>query len=345
MSKQAHAWRIASRPTGPVSARNFEWIEQPVPTPGDGEVLVRTVYLSIDPVQRYWLSPHARIGPPAVPGHLMPGRIWGVVEASRSPDFRPGEWVVGPGGWATHCTIPAAALERVPDWPGIPLLAHTSLFCVQALTAYFGLLEIARPRATDTVVVSAAAGAVGSLVVQIARIAGCGRLVAIAGSAEKCRWLTDKLGADVAIDYKAGDIGAQLDAACPAGIDVYYDNVGGEILDAALARINAHARIACGGFISHYEEATPGPGIRNFAMIALRQARAEGFSCFEYVPRQDEAFAVIRKWYDEGRIAAHTHLVEGLERAPEALAGIFRGRNLGKTVVQVSPPETGNAAR
>lgn len=344
MDKQAFAWRIASRPTGPVSARHFEWIAQPLPMPREGEVRVRTVYLSIDPVQRYWLSPHATFGPPTEPGQLMPGRIWGVVEVSRSPEFRAGDRVAGPGAWATHCTLPAAAAERVPDWPGIPLLAHTSLFCMQALTAYFGLLEIARLRATDTVVVSAAAGAVGSLVVQIARIAGCGRLVAIAGTAEKCRWLREELGADAALDYKAGDVGAQLDAACPDGIDVYYDNVGGEILDAVLARINGHARIACGGYISHYDTDAPATGIRNFAMLALKQARAEGFSCFEYVPRQGEAFAALRRWYEEGRIRAHTHLVAGLERAPEVLADIFRGRNIGKSVIEVSPPGAGSEA-
>ncbi len=339
METLARAWQIASRPVGAVSGRNFRWVEAPVAVPGKGEVRVRTIYLSIDPVQRYWLSPDATFGPPTTPGNPMPGRIWGVVEASADPSFRPGELVAGPGSWATHCLIPAAMLERVPDWPGIPLLAHTSLFCMQALTAYFGLLEIAALRPTDTVVVSAAAGAVGMLVVQIARISGCARLVAIAGSEAKCRWLKDELQVDAAINYKAGDLAGRLDAACPAGIDVYYDNVGGEILDAVLARINAHARIACGGYISHYDEATPATGIRNFSMLALKQARAEGFSCFEYVHRQEEAFSVLRKWYAEQRIIAHTHLVKGLAQAPEALAAIFRGGNLGKTVVEVSSPE------
>ncbi len=344
MSTQASAWRIASRPTGAVSARNFEWVEQPMPAPREGDVQVRTIYLSIDPVQRYWLSPGATFGPPTAPGNLMPGRVWGVVEASGNPDFRAGDLVAGPGAWATHCTIPAGMIERVPEWPGVPLLAHTSLFCMQALTAYFGLLEIASLRPTDTVVVSAAAGAVGMLVVQIAKISGCGRLVAIAGSEDKCRWLKDELGADEAINYKAGDMGTQLDAACPGGIDVYYDNVGGGILDAVLARINAHARIACGGYISHYDEATPAVGIHNFSMLALKQARAEGFSCFEYIHRQEEAFGAIREWYREGRIKARTHLVQGLEHAPESLADIFHGSNIGKTIIQVSSPGQGGMA-
>ena len=338
MSNPNRFWRIASRPTGEVSAANFAWIEAPLPEPGAGELLVRVIYLSIDPVQRYWLSPDATFGPPAAPGMPMPGRVWGVVEKSPDNRFRAGDLVAGPGTWSRWCTLPVAMTEPVPDWPGIPLLAHTSLFSMQALTAYFGMLEIAQLRKTDIVVVSAAAGAVGSLVVQIARNHGCARLVAIAGGADKCRWLREDLGADHAIDYKAGDIGAALDAACPDGIDVYYDNVGGGILDAVLARIRPHARIACGGFISHYNEAGDAHGIRNFSMLALKQARAEGFSCFEYVHRAGEAFTALRRWYEEGRIKGHTHLVEGLERAPEALAGIFRGSNLGKSVVQVSAP-------
>jgi len=338
MNAPNRLWRIASRPVDAVSRQNFLWAEEPMPQPGAGELLVRVIYLSIDPVQRYWLSPDATFGPPADAGMPMPGRIWGVVEQSASPAFPPGALVAGPGIWAQWCTLPVAAAEPVPDWPGIPLLAHTSLFCMQALTAYFGLLEIAALRKTDTVVVSAAAGAVGSLVVQMARINGCARLVAIAGSEDKCRWLREQLGADVAINYRTADIGQALDAACPDGIDVYYDNVGGDILDAVLARINAHARIACGGFISHYDDGGQPRGIHNFQMLALKQARAEGFSCFEYVPRAGEAFAAIRRWHEQGRISYRAHLLKGLEQAPEALAGIFAGRNTGKTVIEVSPP-------
>ncbi len=338
MNAPNRLWRIASRPVDAVSRQNFLWVEEPMPQPGAGELLVRVIYLSIDPVQRYWLSPDATFGPPADAGMPMPGRIWGVVEQSASPAFPPGTLVAGPGIWAQWCTLPVAAAEPVPDWPGIPLLAHTSLFCMQALTAYFGLLEIAALRKTDTVVVSAAAGAVGSLVVQMARINGCARLVAIAGSEDKCRWLREQLGADVAINYRTADIGQALDAACPDGIDVYYDNVGGDILDAVLARINAHARIACGGFISHYDDGGQPRGIHNFQMLALKQARAEGFSCFEYVPRAGEAFTAIRRWHEQGRISYRAHLLKGLEQAPEALAGIFAGRNTGKTVIEVSPP-------
>lgn len=337
-------WRIASRPSDGISVQNFSWEEAPAPRPGADELLLRVVYLSIDPVQRYWLSPGATFGPPTAAGMPMPGRVWGVVEQSGHPAFPIGSLVAGPGIWAERCTMPVAMAESVPDWPGIPLLAHTSLFCMQALTAYFGLLEIAGPKPADTVVVSAAAGAVGSLVVQMARINGCARLVAIAGSDEKCRWLRDQLGADVAINYKTTDIGAALDAACPDGIDVYYDNVGGEMLDAVLARINARARIACGGFISHYDGDDGQPGIRNFQMLALKQARAEGFSCFDYVPRAEEAFTAIRRWHEQGLIGYRTHLLRGLEQAPAALAGIFAGRNIGKTIIEVSPPPTEDAA-
>jgi len=334
-------WRIREKPKAEISRQNFDWLEQPVPKPGDGELLVKTIYLSIDPVQRYWLSEKPTFGPPTDPGRVMPGRIWGRVEESRSPKFSRGDLVAGQGGWQEYCLLRADEAEAVPDWPGIPLLAHTSLFSMQALSAYFGLLEIGQAKAGETVVVSAAAGGVGSLVVQIARIQGC-RVVAIAGSAEKCAWLRDELGADAAIDYHAPDFAQELKAQCPSGIDVYYDNVGGDILDAVLALINPHARIASGGFISHYNEAGPAHGPANIHMLALKQARMEGFSCFEYVGRAAEAFEAISKWYEEGKMTYRAHVVKGLENAPEALAGIFHGRNTGKTVIQVSTNEKGD---
>ena len=187
-------------------------------------------------------------------------------------------------------------------------------------------------------VVSAAAGGVGSLVVQIARIQGC-RVVAIAGSAEKRAWLCEELGADAAIDYRAPDFAQQLQAQCPAGIDVFYDNVGGGILDDVLTLINPHARIASGGFISHYNESGPAHGPANIHMLTLKQARMEGFSCFEYVGRAGEAFEAIRKWHEDGKITYRAHVVQGLENAPDTLAGIFHGHNIGKGVIQVSEAE------
>lgn len=328
-------WRIGHKPAAEVSKENFVWSEEPLPRPGEGDLLVRTIYLSIDPVQRYWLSPSPSFGPPTEVGQVMPGRIWGRVEESRSGAFTRGDLVAGLGGWQSYCVLPAAEAEPVPQWPGIPLLAHTSLFCMQALSAYFGLLEIGRPRSGETVVVSAAAGGVGSLVVQIARIQGC-RVVAVAGSPAKCAWLCEELGADGAIDYHAPDFARQLKALCPGGVDVYYDNTGGNILDAVLALINPHARIASGGFISQYNTDGPTRGPANIHMLALKQARMEGFSCFEYVDRAAEAFEVLRRWYEDGLITYRSHVVQGLEHAPELLAGLFRGVNVGKGVIQVS---------
>jgi NADPH-dependent curcumin reductase CurA len=335
MQDMNRQWRIRCKPDAEISKENFDWAEEPLPEPGEGELLVRAIYLSIDPVMRYWLSDSPTFGPPTEIGQVMPGRIWGRVVESRSPNFVPGDLVAGLGGWQTHCLLPAAEAEPVPDMPGVPLEAHTALFCMQALAAYFGLLEIGQPKAGETVVVSAAAGGVGSLVVQIARIQGC-RVVAIAGTAEKRAWLCNELGADAAIDYKAPDFEAQLAAACPDGIDVYYDNVGGDILDAVLALINPHARIASGGFISHYNETDPAPGPSNIQMIALKQARMEGFSCFEYVHRAEEAFKVIGQWYAEGKMTYRAHVVQGLENAPDTLAGLFHGKNTGKGVIQIS---------
>jgi NADPH-dependent curcumin reductase CurA len=333
--KMNRQWRIRRKPDQEISKEHFDWVEEPLPQPSDGELLVRTIYLSIDPVQRYWLSENPTFGPPTEIGQVMPGRIWGRVEESRSPKFARGDLVAGQGGWQGYCLLPAAEAEPIPEWPGVPLVAHTALFCMQALAAYFGLLEIGQPRPGETVVVSAAAGGVGSLVTQIARIQGC-RVVAIAGSAEKRAWLCEELGADAAIDYHAPDFAQQLQAQCPDGIDVFYDNVGGDILNAVLALINPHARIASGGFISHYNESGPGHGPANISMLALKQARMEGFSCFEYIGRAGEAFEAIGEWYADGKITYRAHVVQGLENAPDTLASIFHGKNIGKGVVQVS---------
>jgi len=331
-------WCIRRKPEAEITKEHFDWVEVPLPQPAEGELLVRTIYLSIDPVMRYWLSENPTFGPPTDIGQVMPGRIWGRVEQSRSPKFKRGDLVAGLGGWQSHCLLPADEAEPIPDWPGIPLEAHTALFCMQALAAYFGLLEIGQPKAGETVVVSAAAGGVGALVVQIARIHGC-RVVAIAGSEEKRAWLCEELGADAAIDYHAADFAQQLQAQCPAGIDVYYDNVGGDILDAVLGLINPHVRIASGGFISHYNDSAPAHGPANIHMLALKQARMEGFSCFEYVGRAGEAFRAIMEWYSQGKITYRAHVVQGLENAPDTLAGLFHGNNIGKGVIQVSTEE------
>jgi NADPH-dependent curcumin reductase CurA len=332
-------WRIRHKPAGEISRENFDWVEAPLPDPGPDQLLVRSVYLSIDPVQRYWLSENPTFGPPTPVGQVMPGRIWGVVEKSRSDSFAQGDLVAGLGGWQAWCVLNTAETEPVPKWPGVPLLAHTALFSMQALSAYFGLLEIGKAQAGETVVVSAAAGGVGSLVVQIARIQGC-RVIGIAGSAEKCSWIENELGAHGAVDYHAQDFAGQLQELCPEGIDVYYDNVGGEVLDTVLALINPRARIASGGFISHYNDTEPAPGPANLHLLTLKQGRMEGFSCFDYVDRAAEAFAAIRRWYDEGQMTYRAHLVQGLENAPDTLAGIFHGHNIGKGVIQVSPAPT-----
>jgi NADPH-dependent curcumin reductase CurA len=336
MAQSNRQWRIRRKPDGEVSRDNFEWVENALPEPDDGQLLVRSIYLSIDPVQRYWLSENPTFGPPTPVGQIMPGRVWGVVEESRSDRFQKGDLVAGLGGWQAWCLLNAAEAEPVPAWPGVPLLAHTALFSMQALSAYFGLLEIGQAKAGETVVVSAAAGGVGSLVVQIARIQGC-RVIGIAGSPEKCRWIQDELGADGSVDYHAPDFARQLQELCPDGVDVYYDNVGGDVLDAVLSLINPRARIASGGFISHYNDTEPAPGPANLNLLTLKQGRMEGFSCFDYVGRAGEAFAAIRQWYDEGRITYRAHLVQGLENAPDTLAGIFHGHNIGKGVIQVSP--------
>jgi NADPH-dependent curcumin reductase CurA len=305
-----------------------------VPPLEEGQVLVRNLYLSVDPTNRAWVNDVDSYLPPVGIGEVMRGIAIGRVEQSRNSAFKEGSIVQGMLGWQEYALGNGEGLSLLPDNPSIPLTAYFGLFGHIGMTAYFGLLDIGKPQAGETLVVSAAAGATGSLVGQIGKIKGC-RVVGIAGTDEKCRWITEELGFDAAINYKNESVSEGLKQHCPDGIDVYFENVGGKILDAVLAEINLRARIVLCGLISQYNSATPVPGPYNFASILVNRARVEGFIVLDYLGRAQEAFADLGRWLAEGKIKYRIDEVEGLENAPEALNKLFDGSNSGKLVVKL----------
>lgn len=325
---------LAARPEGLPKASDFETVERPVRPPEEGEALVRNVYLSLDPAMRGWMTERKSYVPPVGLGDVMRGLTAGVVEASRHPGFAAGDRVTGVLGWQRYATVKGKELQKIP--PQVPLRLAMGPLGMTGMTAYFGLLDVGRPREGETVLVSGGGGAVGSVVGQIAKIHGC-RAVGIAGSDEKCRWMTEDLGFDAAVNYKAAeDLGEELRRACPDGVDVYFDNVGGDILDAALARINRGARVVICGAISQYNVSEEVRGPSNYLALLVQRARMEGFIVFDYAKRYGEAQEAIGRWIGEGRIQAREDVVDGLENAPAALLRLFDGRNVGKLLVRIA---------
>jgi NADPH-dependent curcumin reductase CurA len=333
-SRINHQWRLAARPVGMISESDFKWSEEPVQSPGENQVLVRNLYISLDPASRDWVREEPSYMPPIPLDAVMAGSTVGVVEESRHPEFQPGDNVQGFLGWQEYAIAKGAALTKLPNNPAIPLTAYLGLFGHIGLTAYFGLLDIAHPKAGETLVVSAAAGAVGSIVGQIGKIKGC-RVVGIAGSDEKCRWIIEELGFDQAINYRTEKVREALKRACPDGIDVYFDNVGGEILDAVLSLINLHARISVCGMISQYNATTPTPGPYNIRNILTRRVKMEGFIVLDYLQRAQEAVAELIQWYMEGRLKYRVDVVEGLQNAPRTVNKLFDGSNQGKLIIKI----------
>ena len=319
-----------------VEDRTFRWTEEAVPEPGaDGEILVRNLVLSLDPTQRGWMARDTYL--PAVKiGEVMRSGAGGRVVASRSPGYAVGDLVVGMFGWQDYALVKAdgkAAPTKV--LPGVPLELAMSTLGLTGITAYFGLLEVGRPKAGETVVVSGAAGATGSVVGQIARIQGC-RAIGIAGGKDKCEWLTKEARFTAAIDYKSEDVGARLRELCPAGIDVYFDNVGGDLLDVALAQLAMHGRVVLCGAIATYNDSELRPGPKHYLNLLLKRGRMEGFLVLDYMPRAAEAVTRLWQWVQAGEIADRVDVVHGLENAPRALRRLFTGENRGKQLLRIA---------
>jgi NADPH-dependent curcumin reductase CurA len=334
---------LAARPTGYPEIADFEVVETTIPVPGPGEILVRTLYLSLDPYMRHRIGDARSYAPPAPLGEVMIGGIVGEIAVSHRAEWRVGDIVEGRLGWQQYAVSDGAGLARV-DPSLAPVSTALGVLGMPGLTAYFGLLEIGRPRPGDTVVVSAASGAVGAVVGQIARISGC-RVVGIAGGARKIAYLADELGFDGAIDYKAeDDLGAALAAACPDGIDVYFDNVGGAIADAALDNLARGARVAICGTISQSSLAAPEPGPRVQGKLMNAWASMQAFNVFQFSARHDVARARLAGWLGDGRLTYREDVVDGIENAPGAFIGLLRGANFGKLIVKVADQAGAHAA-
>jgi NADPH-dependent curcumin reductase CurA len=328
-------WLLARRPEGMVRDSDFRFVEEPVGEPGPGEVLVRVQLLSCDPTQRGWLQRDTYMPAVAI-GEVVRSAGGGRVIASRHSAFAEGDIVAGLLGWQDFAVVaPDRGLSLTKLPPGVPLERALGVLGPTGITAYFGLLDIGRPRAGETVVVSGAAGATGSVVGQIAKIKGC-RAIGIAGGREKCRWLTEVAGFDAAIDYKRENVAERLKALCPQGIDIFFDNVGGDILDAALASLAMHGRVVLCGAISGYNDLDHIAGPKNYLNLVARRGRMEGFIVLDFLDRQQEAVGALAGWVAEGRIKTEVDIQQGLENAPATLRRVFEGRNLGKQLLRVA---------
>jgi NADPH-dependent curcumin reductase CurA len=325
-------WTLVARPVGLPKHSDFAYATQPAPELADGQILVRNHYISLDPAMRGWMNDGRSYVPPIGLGEVMRAGAVGEVVSSRHPEWHEGDHAVGMFGMQDYAATDAAAAQKVD--PAIaPLPLFLSALGMPGMTAYFGLLDIGAPQPGQTVVVSAASGAVGALVGQIARIKGA-RAVGLAGGPEKCRYVTEELGFDACIDYKNENIGKGLSAHCPKGIDVYFDNVGGEILDLCLARITRKARVIICGAISQYNSTEAIVGPKNYLSLLVNNARMEGFVVFNYAARYGEGMRDMAGWLHTGKMKSKEDIVDGLETFPETLLKLFSGENFGKLMIK-----------
>lgn len=325
-------WLLKERPNGAISESNFEYTENPIPQPGDGEVLVQNQYLSFDPTYRGQMEDRPNYVPPIQIGDVMRGSSAGQVVQSNHPDFKEGDLVNAEGGWQDYFVAGRDSLSRIPDQ--VPLTKALSVYGVTGLTAYFGLLDVGKPQAGETVLVSGAAGATGSVVGQIAKIKGC-YVVGIAGGPEKCSWLVEEANFDAAIDYKNENIYKRIGQLCPGGVNVYFENVGGEILEAALGCLAMGARIVLCGGISAYNTDNPPPGPRNLLALIGTRSRIEGFLLPDYVNQFSAARKELGQWIEEGKLVSLEDIQEGFENAPRTFMRLFTGENRGKQMLKL----------
>lgn len=326
--------RLASRPDGVPTLENFQFAETEIPKPGDGEVLVRLQYISVDPYLRGRMREGKSYVEPFKVGQVIQSGAVGEIVESNSPNFKPGDVVVGMFGWRLHDTAKVEGLMKII--PGVSPTTALGVLGMPGLTAYFGLLDIGEPKEGETVVVSGAAGSVGMTVCQIAKIKGC-RVIGTAGSDEKCEYLRSELGVDATINYKtAGNMLEALREACPNGIDVYFDNVGGDVSDAVMPLLNNRARLVICGQISMYNLAKPDVGLRPQPFVLVNRATMKGFIVTDYMNRFAEGVTQLAQWFMSGQLKHAETVVEGFDNTPKAFIGLFSGENLGKQIVKVA---------
>jgi NADPH-dependent curcumin reductase len=334
MSATNHQFRLAARPAGMPKRSDWNYTEEPVRDPGPGEVLVKVLYVSLDPAMRGWMNEGKSYIEPVRIGDVMRAFGGGRVIASQNPGFAVGDHVTGVFGAQEYAVSDGKGLNKV-DLRLAALPVYLSILGITGLTAYFGLLEVGQAKAGDTVVISGAAGATGMAVGQIARIKGC-RVVGIAGGPEKCAYLLKELGFDAAIDYKNENVSQTLRKHCPQGVNVYFDNVGGDILDAVLAQLARGARVVLCGAISQYNSTTGIKGPSNYLSLLINSARMEGFIVFNYAARYGEAIREMAGWLAAGKLKSKEDIVEGFSTFPDTLLKLFRGENFGKLMLKVA---------
>ena len=328
-----HTVRLAARPVGEPKRSDFAFADEPLNKLADGQMLLKVHYLSLDPAMRGWMNEGKSYIAPVGLGDVMRSGGIGEVVESRHPRFAVGDFVSGMTNVQTYCVTDGKSFAKI-DPTLAPLTTYLNVLGMPGMTAYWGLMDVGTPKAGETVVVSGAAGAVGATVGQIAKIKGC-RVVGIAGGQDKCDYAVKTLGFDACVDYKAGDIRKSLKAACPDGIDVYFDNVGGEILDVVLTQINLKARIIICGAISQYNNTTPIKGPSNYLSLLVNRARMEGIVVFDYAHKYKEAAIEMGGYLAAGKMVSKEHVVDGIDTFPETLMKLFKGENFGKLVLKV----------
>ena len=337
MENQNRQVLLKRRPTGAPATDDFEIVHAPIPDPADGGVLVRGIYLSLDPYMRGRMSAARSYAKPVDVGAVMEGRVVGRIARSRDPGFREGDYVLGGYGWQLYSAVPASGLSKL-DPNEAPLSTALGVLGMPGLTAYIGLSEIGRPQRGETVVVSAASGAVGAVAGQLAKRADA-RVVGIAGGADKCRYVERELGFDACIDHRSADLGAALDRACPSGIDVYWENVGGAVQQAVFPRLNDFGRMVMCGMVSEYNDVGPRPGPNLMAAVRKR-LKIQGFIVSDGWQRFGEYRAMAAPLIRRGELKYREDIVDGLDRAPEAFIGLLAGRNFGKLLVKLGDDPT-----
>lgn len=333
--------KLKDRPMGAVSSENFELFEEEVLDIEDGQMLIKVLYLSFDPTQRGWLNDIPSYMPPVQIGEVMRAGAVGQVVESRNKNFTEGDLVQGSFGWQEYVVTDGSSdfmpAQKIPE--GIPPTSALSVFGVTGLTAYFGMLDIGKPQEGDTVLVSGAAGATGSVAGQIAKIKGASKIIGIAGGSDKCKWVVEEAGYDHCIDYKNENLGQKITELAPEGLNIYFDNVGGPILESSLACIAQKARVVlCGGISSGYSMESLPPGPSTLMNLVIQRARMEGFIVIDYAERFPDAIIDLGEWVGEGKIVYREDIAEGLENCPETLGNLFKGKNLGKQLLKLANP-------